>query len=86
MPKNDAMNFNEETLLCQENLIRLISVREELPFAPSLCTIERWVKKGIYGVKLETVRIDKRLFTSKQAVRRFLVNQEIAQRRMKGGL
>ena len=86
MPEIDTMNFNEEKLLCAENLIRLISVRDELPFKPSLSSIIRWTQKGIYGVKLETVRISNHVFTSKQAVRRFLVNQEIAQRRMKGGL
>lgn len=72
--------LREKNVLCSEDLIRLIEVRKELPFKPCTATIDKWVKVGIYGVRLETVRIANRVFTSRQAVRRFLIRQEVARR------
>ena len=83
MPKaNETQETLPQYLICEEDVIRLIEVRYELPYKPSIATVRTWARRGI----LETVKIGGQTFTSKQAVRRFLVNQEIAQRRMKGGL
>jgi hypothetical protein len=39
---------------------------------PDASTIWRWTRRGVNNVKLETVRIGHSVFTSEQAVTRFL--------------
>lgn len=63
--------------LLDEDLIELSDVPAMLPKASRKggrhrCTVGRWVRQGVRGVKLETVPIGGRDVTSKQAVRRFL--------------
>jgi hypothetical protein len=42
-----------------------------LPSRPHICTLHRWRLNGISGVRLETVRIGGRRFTSREALERF---------------
>lgn len=41
----------------------------------SLATLHRWRLHGVRGTKLETILIGNRRFTSKQAIARFIANQ-----------
>jgi hypothetical protein len=38
---------------------------------PHICTLHRWRLRGITGIRLETVRIGGRRFTSREALERF---------------
>ena len=60
-----------------ESLIDLTEATKYLfPVKCSRATIERWVRRGSRGIRLETVLIANRRYTSKQAVQRFLANQQ----------
>ena len=60
-----------------ESLINLTEATKHLfPVKCSRATIERWVRRGSRGVRLETVLIANRRYTSKQALQRFLANQQ----------
>lgn len=59
-----------------ENLIPLLDVPGHLPkgrngIATNPATVFRWVKHGRNGVKLETLSIGGRRFTSTEALQRF---------------
>jgi hypothetical protein len=41
-------------------------------------TLRRWTREGVDGVILEAVKVGRRLFTSKEAVMRFIQQQETA--------
>ena len=63
--------------LLTEDLIPLNKIRNYLPKRdppkrPSLNTIWRWINRGLGGVKLDTVEIGSKTFTTKQAVARFV--------------
>ena len=62
--------------LLEESLIDLTEATKCFPVKISRATLERWVRRGVRGVRLETVRIGNRRFTSEQAIRRFLVAQQ----------
>ena len=47
-------------------------VQEETGYAPDPATIYRWCLRGVGGVKLEHVRIGKRILTSAAAITRFI--------------
>jgi Protein of unknown function (DUF1580) len=55
----------------KESLIRLAQAAQELPGRPHLSTVVRWSLRGIKGVRLETVVVGGRRFTSREAIRRF---------------
>lgn len=59
-----------------ESLIDLTEATTRLPIKCSRATIERWVRCGVRGVRLETVLIGHRRFTSTEAIRRFLIGQQ----------
>ena len=64
-----------------EHLIPLAQAAEILPKSRSgsrihPTTLRRWTTDGVDGVVLEAVKIGRRLFTSKEAVRRFVRQQE----------
>ncbi|MHB1033724.1 MAG: DUF1580 domain-containing protein [Pirellulales bacterium] len=44
---------------------------QSLPGRPNISTLHRWRLRGIHGVKLETVLIGGRRFTSLEAMQRF---------------
>ena len=58
--------------MIQEALVPLSKARELFPQAPSPATLERWVRIGAHGVKLEIIRIGKNRYTSEEAVHRFI--------------
>ncbi|TWU48734.1 hypothetical protein Poly51_46370 [Rubripirellula tenax] len=56
-----------------EDVLSLSQAARELHGRPHPSTIWRWAKRGVNGVKLETIRIGSgRIYTSKQSVARFL--------------
>ena len=63
--------LDEELLDLMKALKRLAKYRKI-----SRATLERWIRRGVRGVCLETVRIGNRRFTSEQAISRFLIAQQ----------
>ena len=55
-----------------EQIVPLADAAKLLPWKPHIGTLHRWRLRGIRGVKLETIRIGGRTFTSKAALRRFI--------------
>lgn len=43
---------------------------------PHIATVYRWIRRPVNGVQLETIRVGRRLITSKQAIHRFLLAQQ----------
>lgn len=58
--------------LLTEDMLTLSEVARELPSRPHVSTVWRFARRGIGGQKLETVKIGSRVFSSRQAVTRFL--------------
>ena len=58
-----------------EKLIPLSEARLLLPGQVAPQTLERWIREGIRGVKLEVVYCGKRRYTSEEAIQRFLEGQ-----------
>ncbi len=52
--------------------------REFPPNGRSNATMARYIQKGIRGVKLETVKIGGRRYTSREAIARFITAQNAA--------
>jgi len=55
-----------------EQLITLKQARGEFANRPSLPTIWRWILRGSKGIRLESIRIGGRRYTSKEAIGRFM--------------
>lgn len=59
-----------------EDIVCLTDARKEIAGLtgkrPDKATIARWVHHGVGGVKLEAVALGRQLFTSKQALTRFI--------------
>lgn len=59
-----------------ENLISLADAAREFPGRPvSLNTLHRWRMHGVRGTKLETVLLGGIRYTSRQAIQRFIAQQ-----------
>jgi hypothetical protein len=58
--------------ILNEQPITLTVAAREIPGRPHASTCWRWRKIGCRGIKLETVTIGGRVFTSREAVRRFI--------------
>ena len=58
--------------LLKETIIPLSAVMASFSNRPHSSTVWRWTIRGVAGVKLETVRIGHAVFTSEEAVTRFL--------------
>jgi hypothetical protein len=56
-----------------EDLVSLKEARSIFPDRPSLSILYRWCKIGVAGVKLRTVRVGRKLFTTRDWVRDFIV-------------
>jgi len=56
----------------QETLISLGTASQLLPHHPSPATLWRWYTRGVNGVRLETAKIGKRRYTSREALQRFV--------------
>lgn len=66
-----TIDVNTEVLLRFEEARDCFPGRSKL----SLATLHRWRLHGVRGVKLETVLVGDRRFTSRQAIQRFVENQ-----------
>lgn len=58
--------------ITKERVRRLIEAVQVIPGQPHLSTVIRWSRKGVQGVKLETVLVGGRRFTSLEAIDRFI--------------
>jgi hypothetical protein len=58
--------------LSAEQLRPLTEACRDVPGCPHVSTLTRWWRQGIKGVKLETVVVGGRRFTSVEAIRRFI--------------
>jgi hypothetical protein len=55
-----------------ETLLTFAEAAAVLPDRPHVSTIHRWRLRGIGGVKLDTIRIGGRRYTSHEALERFI--------------
>lgn len=55
-----------------EKLLTLSEARARLPGRPDMSTLWRWYQRGVRGVRLETVVVGARRYTSAEALERFL--------------
>lgn len=56
-----------------EDLVRVpTEAAKHIPGRPNPSTVWRWYKRGVRGVRLETVVVGGKRFTSLQAIRRFI--------------
>lgn len=55
-----------------ENLRLLSEAAARIPTRPNVSTVWRWHKKGIKGIHLETIKIGGTIYTSDEAIERFL--------------
>jgi hypothetical protein len=59
-----------------EDILSLSEARKELQQLtrkrPDKATLTRWIHKGCHGTRLEAVRLGNQLFTSRQAITRFI--------------
>ncbi len=59
-----------------EDVLSLSDARRELHAAtgkrPDKATLTRWIHRGVGGVRLEAVALGRQLFTSRQALTRFI--------------
>ena len=61
------MDINKEPLLKLTQAARLVP-----PEGTHVNTLRRWINKGLKGVRLESVAIGGNIFTSEEALHRFL--------------
>lgn len=54
-----------------EDLLSFCDAAKQIPGRPHKLTIHRWAKEGVRGVRLETVLICGKRYTSKAALNRF---------------
>lgn len=54
-----------------ESLLTFSAAAKSLPGRPHLSTLHRWRMHGVRGVKLETVLVGGRRYTSSEALQRF---------------
>jgi len=55
-----------------EPLIPIKDIPGEFPNRPHIATVWRWVKRGVRGVKLETIVVGGRRYTNVAAIERFV--------------
>jgi hypothetical protein len=68
----------------QEQLRLLSKASKEIPGNPHVSTVIRWSHRGVRGVKLETVIVGGRRFTSLEAIDRFIYRLSHVQETPKG--
>ncbi|MHB9081060.1 MAG: DUF1580 domain-containing protein [Pirellulaceae bacterium] len=54
-----------------DTLLSITQTAHQAPGRPHISTVWRWINRGVRGVKLETVMIGGRRFTSREALDRF---------------
>ena len=55
-----------------ENLLPIRAAHKHIPGRPNLATIYRWFQRGARGIKLDTVVVGHKRFTSVEAISRFI--------------
>lgn len=69
--------FDTPNLLGEQPLLDLTQAAREFPVSCSRSAIERWIRVGVRdGIRLETVCVGNRRFTTKPAIERFLIAQQ----------
>jgi len=61
-----------------ETVLSLNQAAKAAPGRPHLATIWRWAQRGVKGVKLETIVVGGRRFTSSEAIERFIARTTAA--------
>lgn len=56
----------------KETLVTLSEAAALLPDRPHVSTLHRWRMNGIHGVRLESVQIGRKRYTSQEALARFV--------------
>ena len=62
----------------KEHLKLLSRASADVPGNPHCSTLIRWALRGVKGIKLETVVVGGRRFTSVEAIRRFIERLSVA--------
>lgn len=57
-----------------DSLLSIPEAAHQSPGRPHIATVWRWINRGVRGVKLETVMIGGRRFTSREALERFFAS------------
>jgi hypothetical protein len=57
--------------LQSESVVSLTAAAKSLPSRPHIATVYRWFQHGVRGIRLETVLLGGRRFTSHEALQRF---------------
>lgn len=57
----------------RESLLTVKQAQSALPNRPSINTIYRWCWKGVRGIKLDSIRVGGRIFTTEEACQRFIL-------------
>ena len=55
-----------------DSLLTISQAAKSLPMRPNVSTVWRWVQRGARGVKLDTVLVGGRRYTSKEALQSFV--------------
>ena len=61
--------------ILEESLVNLTEATKCFPFKVSRASLERWVRRGSRGVRLETAYVCGKRFTSLEAIDRFIRDQ-----------
>ena len=67
-----GLSIEENPALADETLIPMQEACEAFPVKVSRAYLERMIRKGTRGVRLETIFLANRRYTSKEAIRRFI--------------
>ena len=62
----------ESVALLDENLISMKEACESFPMPVSRSSIEKMIRRGTRGVRLETIFFCNKRYTSREAIRRFI--------------
>jgi hypothetical protein len=54
-----------------ETVVSLTAAAKSLPGRPHIATVYRWFQHGVRGVRLETLLVGGKRFTSREALQRF---------------
>ena len=65
-----------------ETIVTMAEAARRMPGRPNVSTLWRWRKKGINGVKLETIKCGSKRLTSVEAIQRFVAQSTAADQPM----
>ena len=61
-----------------ESLITVTLAAKQIPGRPHVATVWRWILHGLNGIRLESVKVGGRRFTSEEAIQRFIAQMTAA--------